>query len=176
MFKWNCSGCNNWKKSVWHSFLTNRHHQHNYKSVMYILFVHYVTIMYCCQDAAGQQGQWHHQHRLRGPAGQVSCDWSEYHNTDLWLAEQDRAAHGHRQREHGDAGAAPREQGDWEHCCYSHSLWIHWVLFLLILISILKLMDTAFNLISIEASTTTLQLQTTHETRYTGKLDHFLWK
>ena len=77
MFKWNCSGCNNWKKSVWHSFLTNRHHQHNYKSVMYIvcsLCDYYVLC--CCQDAAGQQGQWHHQHRLRGPAGQVSCDWS----------------------------------------------------------------------------------------------------
>ena len=112
MFKWNCSGCNNWKKSVWHSFLTNRHHQHNYKSVMYIvcsLCDYYV--MYCCQDAAGQQGQWHHQHRLRGPAGQVSCDWSEYHNTDLWLAGQDRAAHGHRQREPGDGGGVAREQG-----------------------------------------------------------------
>ena len=66
--------------------------------------------MLCCQDAAGQQGQWHHQHRLRGPAGQVSCDWSEYHNTDLWLAGQDRAAHGHRQREPGDGGGPPGEQ------------------------------------------------------------------
>ena len=53
MFKWNCSGCNNWKKSVWHSFLTNRHHQHNYKSVMYIVcsLCDYYVLSGCCRTA-----------------------------------------------------------------------------------------------------------------------------
>ena len=136
-----------------------------------ILFVHYVTIM-CCQDAAGQQGQWHHQHRLRGPAGQVSCDWSasQYWSLIGWP---------------GPRCSWPSTTRTWR-CwsCSSRTRWLTWSIADKVILcgstefcSILKLMDTAFNLISIEASTT-LQLhsQSTHETRYTGKLDHFLYK
>ena len=78
-----------------------------------ILFVHYVTIMLCIVVRMLQDSRDNGTINIDcvDPLGGWAVIGQHHNNTDLWLAGQDRAAHGHRQREPGDGGGVAREQG-----------------------------------------------------------------